>query len=161
MADNEIDRVWELMAKMPICMLTTWDGNDLHSRPMDARPRREENQIYFLTDVRQHKDDDIARFPKLNIAFSDSGDQKFVSLSGRAEVSNDRAKIKELWEPTAKAWWDSADNPNIRVLKVTPLDAQYWDGPGKVVSMVKMMVAAATGTRPNLGENRKVAMGGR
>ncbi len=161
MADNETDRVWELMEKMPICMLTTWDGNDLHSRPMDARPGRKENQIYFLTDVRQHKDDDIVRFPKLNIGFSDSGDQKFVSLSGRAEVSNDRAKIKELWEPTAKAWWDSADNPNIRVLKVTPVEAQYWDGPGRVVSMVKMMVAAATGTKPDLGENRKVTMGAR
>lgn len=67
----------------------------------------------------------------------------------------------ELWEPTAKAWWDSAENPNIRVLKVTPVEAQYWDGPGKVVSMVKMMMAAATGTKPKLGENRKVAMGGR
>jgi general stress protein 26 len=159
MADNDTDRVWELMEKMPLCMLTTWNGSDLHGRPMDARPRRKDNTIYFLTDVRHHKDDEIAKYPKIAIAFSDSGDQKYVSLSGRAEVSNDRAKIKELWEPTAKAWWDSAENPNIRVLKVTPVEAQYWDGPGKVVSMVKMMVAAATGTKPDLGENRKVAMG--
>lgn len=161
MADNDIERVWELIEKMPICMLTTWDGKELHSRPMDARARRNENQIYFLTDARHHKDDDIARFPKLNIAFSDSGDQKFVSLSGHAEVSNDPAKIKELWEPTAKAWWDSPDNPNIRVLKVTPVEAQFWDGPGMVVSLAKMMVAAATGEKPNLGDNRKVAMGSR
>jgi general stress protein 26 len=68
--------------------------------------------------------------------------------------------IKALWEPTAKAWWDTPDNPNIRVLKVTPMEAEYWDGPGTVAAMIKMVVAAATGSRPDLGENRKVAMAG-
>lgn len=158
MAENELERVWDLMEKISICMLTTWDGNNLHSRPMDARSRRAENMVYFLTDVRHHKDDEIERYPKLALAFADTGSQKYASVSGTATVSNDRALIKELWEPTAKAWWDSADNPDIRVLKVTPTEAEYWDGPGTVVSMVKMMVAAATGTRPDLGDNRKVSM---
>jgi general stress protein 26 len=66
--------------------------------------------------------------------------------------------VRELWGTPAKAWWDSPDDPNIRVLKVTPKDAEYWDSPGTVVSYVKMAAAAATGTRPDLGENRKVAM---
>lgn len=160
MASNEVARVWDLMEKISICMLTTWDGNNLHSRPMDARSRRAENAVYFLTDARHHKDEEIARYPKLALAFADTGGQKYASVSGTATVSNDRALIKELWEPTAKAWWDTADNPNIRVLKVTPTEAQYWDGPGTVVSMVKMMMAAATGTRPDLGDNAKVAMTG-
>lgn len=160
MASNEVERVWDLMEKISICMLTTWDGNNLHSRPMDARSRRAENAVYFLTDARHHKDEEIARYPKLALAFADTGSQKYASVSGTAVVSNDRALIRELWEPTAKAWWDTADNPSIRVLKVTPTEAQYWDGPGTVVSMVKMMMAAATGTRPDLGDNRKVSMTG-
>src|SRR6218665_1631864 len=106
MAEIGSDRVWQLMDKISICMLTTWDGKDLHSRPMDARARPAENQIYFLTDARHHKDEEIAQYPKLALAFADTSAQKYVSVSGRAEVSNDRAKIKELWEPTAKAWWD-------------------------------------------------------
>ncbi|HWK98255.1 MAG TPA: pyridoxamine 5'-phosphate oxidase family protein [Pseudolabrys sp.] len=160
MATNEVERVWDLMEKISICMLTTWDGNNLHSRPMDARSRRAETAVYFLTDTRHHKDEEIERYPKLALAFADTGGQKYASVSGTAVVSNDRALIKELWEPTAKAWWDTADNPNIRVLKVTPTEAQYWDGPGTVVSMVKMMMAAATGTRPDLGANAKVTMTG-
>ena len=139
-------------------MLATWNGSELRSRPMDARVRRKESAIYFLTDARHLKDDEVARYPKLNLAFADTGAMKYVSLSGEAKVTNDRAKIKELWEPTAKAWWDSADNPNIRLLTVTPTDAEYWDSPGKTISMVKMVVAAATGSRPNLGKNEKVAM---
>ena len=72
--------------------------------------------------------------------------------------SNDRAKIRELWATPAKAWWDSEHDPNIRVLKVTPAEAEFWDGPGRIVSGVRMAMAAATGQRPDMGTNRKVAM---
>jgi general stress protein 26 len=81
-----------------------------------------------------------------------------VSLTGRAEVSNDRQKIRELWSTPAKAWWDSPDDPSIRVLKVTPKDAQYWDSPGKLVSYVKMIAAAVSDARPDMGRNAKVNM---
>jgi hypothetical protein len=37
-------------------------------------------------------------------------------------------------------------------------DAEFWDSPGSVISYVKMAAAAVTGTRPGLGDNRKVAL---
>jgi len=49
-------------------------------------------------------------------------------------------------------------NPNIRVLKITPDDAEFWDSPGSVISYVKMAAAAVTGRRPEIGDNRKVSM---
>ena len=84
--------------------------------------------------------------------------RKYVSISGDATVSNDRAKIRDLWSTPAKAWWDSADDPSIRVLKVDPDDAHFWDSPGTVVSYVKMIAAAATGTRPAIGRSAEVRM---
>ena len=160
MTDNagNVDRVWELMNKIGFAMLVTSDGNKLRARPMSAYLRRDENAIYFLTDGRRHKDEEIARDPSVNLSFADAGSQKYVSLTGTAALGNDRAKIKELFSTPAKAWWDSADDPNIRVLKITPEDAEYWDSPGSVISYAKMAVAAATGTRPEIGDNRKVAM---
>ena len=67
-------------------------------------------------------------------------------------------RIRELWGIPAKAWWKSPDDPNIRLLRVTPVDAQYWDAPGATVAYVKMVTAALTGSRPSMGENRKVKM---
>jgi general stress protein 26 len=155
---GDIGRVWDLMKKIGFAMLVTRDGSRLRARPMSAHLERDENAIYFLTDARRHKDEEIARDPNVNLSFADTGGQKYVSVTGTASVSNDRARIKQLFSTPAKAWWDSAEDPNIRVLKITPDDAEYWDSPGSVISYVKMAAAAVTGTRPDLGDNRKVAM---
>ena len=155
---GDIDRAWDLMKKIGFAMLVTRDGDKLRARPMSAHLERENNAIFFLTDARRHKDDEIARHPDINLSFADAGDQKYVSVTGTAVVSNDRVKIKQLFSIPAKAWWDSPDDPNIRVLKVTPDDAEFWDSPGSVISYVKMAAAAVTGTRPDIGVNRKVSM---
>jgi len=155
---RDLDRAWDLMKKIGFTMLVTRDGGKLRARPMSAYLARDENAIYFLTDARHHKDEEIARDPQVNLSFADAGSQKYVSLTGTAVVSNDRGKIRELFSTPAKAWWDSAEDPNIRLLKVTPDDAEFWDSPGTVVSYVKMAAAAVTGSRPDLGDNRKVAM---
>ena len=155
---SNVDRAWELMKKIGFAMLVTRDGDKLRARPMSAYLQRDENAVYFLTDARRHKDDEIARNPAINLSFADPSSQKYVSLTGSAVVSNDRAKIKELFSTPAKAWWDSAEDPNIRVLKITPDEAEFWDSPGTIISYAKMAVAAVSGTRPEVGENRKVSM---
>jgi general stress protein 26 len=155
---GDVSHTWDMMKKITFAMLATRDGDKIRARPMAAYLEPEHNMIYFLTDARRHKDEEIARDHHVNLSFSDPGGMKFVSLSGSAAISNDRAKIKELFTTTAKAWWDSAEDPNIRVLKITPEEAEYWDSPGKLVSYVKMAVAAVTNTRPSLGDNRKVAI---
>jgi general stress protein 26 len=155
---GDTGRVWELVKKIGFAMLVTRDGNKLRARPMSAYPEPDGNAIYFLTDARRHKDEEIARDPNINLSFADTGGQKYVSVTGTAAISNDRARIRQLFSTPAKAWWDSADDPNIRVLKVTPDDAEDWDSPGSVISYVKMAAAAVTGTRPDLGDNRKVSM---
>lgn len=156
--ESDLERVWALMKKIGFCMLSTHDGEDIRARPMAAHLDREANAIYFLTDEAGHKDDEIARRPQVGLAFADASGQKYVSVTGKAMISNDRAKIRELWSTPAKAWWSSPDDPSIRVLKVTPKDAQYWDSPGTVVSYIKMFAAAVSDTRPDVGDNAKVRM---
>jgi general stress protein 26 len=156
--DGDAKHVWDLMEKIGFCMLATDDGADIRSRPMAAYVSRDDGMVYFLTDVASHKDEEIARNPNVCLAFSEPKGQSYVSVSGRAEVSNDRAKIKELFNTPAKAWWDNAEDPSIRILKVHPKDAQYWDSPGTVASYAKMLAAAVSDTRPDMGDSAKVRM---
>jgi general stress protein 26 len=156
--ENDIAKVWKLVEKIGFCMLTTQAGADLRARPMSAHAEEIENAVYFLTDVASHKDDEIARHPNVCLAFADSKGQKYVSISGTAQVQNDREKIRDLWATPAKAWWNDADDPSIRVLKVTPSSAEYWDSPGTVISYIKMAAAAVSSSRPDMGDNAKVNM---
>lgn len=152
------ERIWVLMNRSRICMLATRAGEAIRARPMAVHLAPAENAVYFLTDERRCKDEEIAADPNVCLAFSDDGGDDYVSVSGRATVTNDGTKIKELWALAAKAWWDSADDPNIRLLKVTPVDAEFWDGEHKAIASMKMAAAAMTGGRPDLGENKKMRM---
>nr|CAD6406203.1 general stress protein [Rhizobium sp. Q54] len=155
---DDIAKVWELIDRIGFCMLATQDGRDIRSRPMSAYTKKNDNAIYFLTDVASHKDDEVARWPNVCLAFADTKGQKYVSVSGSAEISNDRELIREIWSTPAKAWWESADDPSIRVLKITPSFAEYWDSPGTVMSYIKMAAAAVSSAKPDMGENEKVSL---
>ncbi|HVV63429.1 MAG TPA: pyridoxamine 5'-phosphate oxidase family protein [Pseudolabrys sp.] len=159
MPQPDIERVWDLMEQVRFCMLSTWDGKRLRARPMGAFVRRAESAIYFFTDARAHKDGEIERFPQVCVAFADPGGQNYVSVSGSAEISTDRAKIEELWAIPAKVWWKTPDNPNLRLIKVTPHDAEFWDSPGNVISSIKVAFALMKGDVPrHAGEHKKVTL---
>lgn len=156
--DEALDRIWELADKIDFCMFTTWNGEQQASRPMSARVKREENAIYFLTSVETGKVDELARFPNVSLGFADNANHSYVVIAGKADVSNDRAKIEELWSPFDKAFWESADDPAIRLVTVTPEDAELWDGPNGLIASAKMLFAVATGATPDMGDNAKVSM---
>lgn len=156
--DTNRHTAFALIEKISLCMLVTHNGrgDELRARPMSAHVKAGDDSIYLLTDVRNHKDDEIDGNQHVCLTFTDAGAHKYVSVTGMATVTNDRRKIEELWSIAARAWWDGKDDPNIRVVRVTPSQAEYWDGPGAVVATVKMAVSAMTGNRPQLGENKKV-----
>lgn len=158
MSGDDASRAWDLMKDIGFCMLCTKDGNDVRARPMSAHVVKAENAIYFLTDVRGHKDDEVSSNTNVTLAFANPSGQKYVSLIGEGRISNDRAKIRELWSTPAKAWWKDENDPNIRVLTVTPHGAEFWDSPGTVVSYVKMVAAALSDSRPEIGKTAKVRM---
>ena len=157
-SSDDTAHVWDLMEKIGFCMLSSRDGQDIRSRPMAAYVEREEGRVYFLTDKDSYKDEEIAADPNVNLAFADAGSHTYVSVTGRATLSNDRDKIRDLFNVPAKAWWDSPEDPAIRLLSIEPKDAQYWDSPAKLQAYVRMAAAAVSPARPAMGDNEKVEM---
>ncbi len=156
--DDHAARIWELAKRIGIAMFVTWDGKEQRARPLAATVEKDEGAIYFLTDINGEKDDQIAEFPHVSVSFADHKSSKYVALSGKATISNDRARIKELWSPFAKAWWDSPEDPAIRVIRMVPNDAELWDSPGRIVTTISMLTAVVTGRSPKIGENAKVVL---
>ena len=157
-AAADIDRIWALINDIPVAMVVTHQdqGQHMRARPMAMRPARDEGAIYFLTDVDAPKADEIRRDETICLALADNKSQKYVSITGYAEIIDDRDRVEEIWSIYDKAFWPDKNDPRIRILRVTPESAEFWEGVGAVVSAVKLVAAIASGERMNIGENEKV-----
>ena len=56
---NRLPRVWDVIEKVRVGMLTTQFSGGLRARPLEARADRDAGVIWFVTDVRGAKDDEI------------------------------------------------------------------------------------------------------
>jgi general stress protein 26 len=131
----------------------------MRARPMEARPDREEGVIWFLTDQRGLKDDEIDAIPEVCLIFVYPKEKVYLSITGEAFVAHDPDRARALWNEHQKVWWSGPDDPNIRVVRVEPEQAEMWDGPASsAMAALEFAKARLTGERPQLGENRKVAV---
>src|SRR6195256_2555396 len=156
---TSVDRVWDIIEKVGIAMLTTSFPGGLRARPVEARPARDAGLIWFVTDIRSGKGREIEAEHDIGLVFIDPKDKAYLSITARAEVRHDHAKAAEIWKSTDDMWWKGPDDPNVCVLRVRPLTAELWDGPASTaVAAFEFAKARITGKKPNLGENRKVTV---
>jgi general stress protein 26 len=153
------DRVWDIIEKAGVGMLTTHSSRGLRARPVEARPDRRQGLIWFVTDVHGTKDDEIEADADIGLIFIDKSDNAYLSLTCRAKVLCDPDKAAKIWKKTDDMWWQGPRDPNVRVLRVEPVTAELWDGPASsLIAGYEFAKARITGEKPNLGENRKVTV---
>jgi general stress protein 26 len=156
---DKLDRVWDIIEKVGVCMLTTRFPGGLRARPVESRPDRAAGLIFFVTDLRSGKEHEIEAEHDVGLVFIDPKDKAYLSITATAQVLEDHAKAREIWKSTDDVWWHGPDDPNVCVLRVRPLTAELWDGPAnKAVAAYEFAKAKLTGEKPNLGENRKVTV---
>ena len=157
---ERFDRIWYVIDKAGICMMTTRFGGGLRARPLEARPDREKNLIWFLIDRRGLKDDEVQLHPDVCLTFLYPEEKVYLSLTGRAFVRADVSRARELWNDEQQAWWPvGPDDPNLLVMRVELDRAEIWDGPASsTVAAFEFAKARLTHKKPNLGENRKVTV---
>jgi general stress protein 26 len=153
---GDIERVWDVVEKVGVGMLTTRFASGLRSRPVEPRLDRDAGVIRIVTDVRGLKDDEIERSPDIGLVVICTPDKAYLSITGTAAVTRDPAMARKIWHKTDDLWWSGPDDPHVRVLVVTPSLAELWDGPSSsVVAAFEIVKAKVTGGKPDLGENRK------
>lgn len=122
-------------------------GGPFAVRPMSAQKVDEQGNIWFLSADDSHKNEQLSTDPYVQLLFQGSKHSDFLSIYGKATISRDKEKIKELWQPMVKTWFtEGQDDPRITVIKVTPEDGYYWDTKhGETIAFVKIIAGALTG----------------
>ena len=159
---TEIEKLYEQTDDIAVAMLTTRraDGH-LTSRPMAAQKRASGADLWFVATDGTSKLRDIEHDPHVNLAYYKDRTREWVSVSGIASISRDRAKIHELYAPDWKAWFPSEgdsrhgtpDDPRMVLIGVTVHAAVFLevDKPQPVV-LYEVVKGWLTGSDPDLGK---------
>ena len=158
--EEALQKLREMVKDIDFCMLTTIDENgDPHSRPMSSNGDIDpDGDLWFFTSLSSHKVSEIENSPKVNLSFADPENQRYISITGAAQLVRDREKIEELWRPEFRIWFPKGkDDPEVALLRVDLQKGEYWDNPASTVGFALSFVSSmVTGKQPDLGENEKL-----
>ncbi len=159
--DDMREKVWHMVRDIKICTLVTQgaDGT-LRARPMGTLRRQHEGALWFFTKAHSPKVQDVMANEAVLVAYADPAHETYVSINGTAEISHDRAKIRELWAEPMRIWLpDGPNDPDLALIRVVPEAAEYWDGPSSAFVMAYGYIKARlTGHAADIGETGNVRM---
>ena len=157
--NEDTKKVSELISGIRIAMVTTVDDlGKLVARPLSVQEREFDGDLWFLATNDSTAATQLQVNPGAGVTLTSN--DTWISLSGTAETVDDRAKIKELWNPFVDAWFpDGPDDPSVTLLKFSADSAEYWDTPGgKVATAISFVKAKVTGESYSGGDSAKVEL---
>lgn len=124
------EHLQDLISGFNTAMLTTRSADGgVHIRPMRVARMVADQDLLFATGLTTPKVEEIAKNNQVAVTFQGSAD--YAVLYGTAQVSKDRALIDELWSEAWRVWFpEGKDDPNLCLLAITPVSAEYWDSSG-------------------------------
>jgi general stress protein 26 len=160
--NSELESFYKLVDEIEIAMLTTRrsDGH-LQSRAMATQKRASGADLWFVTRADSGKIQHIAADAHVNVSYFKAQSMEWISVSGIAVISKDRAKISELYEPDWKMWFGdegdprdgTPDDPRIALIGVTIHAAEFLEvNKPKAVVLYELVKGWVTGTEPEIGE---------
>jgi general stress protein 26 len=166
---KKVEELKKLIEGIETAMLTTRraDGH-LVSRPMAVQNGLENGELCFVTDVETHKMDELRLDPHVNCSFYRDRTREWVSVSGVARVSRDRARIRKLHDPSWRAWFGDEggdrdggpDDPRIALILVEPLSVTFMkQNKPRPVVLFEVVKGMVTGKATDVGDIKTVSGG--
>lgn len=147
--EEAIAKIKSLAAKGGSCFFCTKieTGKSFNTRPMAPEKIDDNGSFWFLSTNDSHKNKELEQDPATQLLFQGSDYSDFMTLYGRTEISTDKNKIDELWDPIMKTWFtEGKDDPRITVLQFIPAEGYYWDTKNNMlVAMAKRAYGAVVG----------------
>ena len=159
----QMDTIQAMVKDIKYTMMTTRnDENHLHSCPMNTTETSiGAKEIWFIGHKPSETVDNIKQNPEVNLAYVTQESDKYLSISGSAELVEDEEKLNELWSVMYNAYFEQGkDDPKVQLIKVVPHGAEYWANGNAITSAVKMAAAALTdnAVEKSLGENFSIKL---
>lgn len=151
------EKIWKLIKDIKTGMLTTQDKHmGIKARPMQLVQDEYSGTLWFFTDISTKKAQEIVEDQEVCVTFSDTSDHTFVSLSGRARLSNDQKMIDKLWNPMVGTWFPKGkDASTVGLIEIKIEHGEHWDSNSSKLGFIyEMAKAKMNDEKPELGEHQ-------
>ena len=166
---EHLTTLYEHIDDIEIAMLTTRrpDGH-LESRAMATQKRAAGADLWFVTLDGARKLRDIAADPHVNLSYYKDRTREWVSVSGIASITRDRARIHELYAADWKVWFPEAgdprhgtpDDPRMVLIGVDIHAAVFLEvNKPQPVVLYEVVKGWLTGDMPDVGEMHRIERG--
>lgn len=163
---TEIEQLYTLIDDIEIAMMTTRraDGH-MRARAMANQKRAAGADLWFVTADGTAKVRDLGVDRHVNLTYFNPKSMEWVSVSGLATLSRDRATIAALYASDWKMWfgdgddprYGTPDDPRIVLIGVEVHGAEFLDiTKPKPVVIYELVKGWLTGDEPELGEMHAV-----
>jgi general stress protein 26 len=153
---RDVKHVHEVLESFGTVLLGTYEHTGsapaLRARPMSIAKLEDDCSMWFITEVSTDKVEEAELVSTAHVFGQEK--TRFLSMRGWVDVSQDRAKLKELWNPWAQVWFSGPDDPKAALMLFTPDEAEIWDSKGvKGLAFLFKAARGLLGGKPPKGED--------
>src|SRR4051812_11859712 len=103
--DEALKKFRKLVKDINVCMFITNNNSDNHTRPMATIEAEENGTLWFFTDVRSVKVEEVSNEHTVHLVYAHPGKESYMDVWGNATVVKEKQQIKDKWSPIVKAWF--------------------------------------------------------
>ncbi|MHA6325586.1 pyridoxamine 5'-phosphate oxidase family protein [Roseivivax sp. CAU 1753] len=148
------DAFWSRMDDVQAGLLTASGTRPI---PMSPNADRAENAIWFITARGSAADDGAKANGDAAFYVADAKANLYATVDGTLSVSHDSAKLDEIWNVVAAAWFeDGRDDDAIQLVKFTPREAEIWATTNAAGFLYEIAKANLTDDTADAGDHGRV-----
>ncbi|MDY7394450.1 pyridoxamine 5'-phosphate oxidase family protein [Aureibaculum sp. 2210JD6-5] len=125
--DEKINKISSIVRDNPVCMMAT----NLQKTPFSVYPMTtleldDKGDLIFFTSKKASPFKEIEKDNRVQLLYANHDKQDYLSVFAHATHILDDVKLEKLWKPIMNNWFDGKHDPNLVILSVSIVSADYW-----------------------------------
>ena len=125
--DEKINKIRKIVGENPICMMATnLDKTPFSAYPMTTKGMVDKGDLIFFTSKKAAPYKEIEKDNRVQLLYANDIKQEYLSVFAHATHILDDVLLDKLWTPIMDKWFDGKHDPDLVILSVSIVSANYW-----------------------------------
>lgn len=105
-----------------------------------------EGVLWFFTSTHSAIAHDLEHEPAVNVSYADPANDRYVSVTGQAELVRERRRMEALWDEKLTRYFpEGLADPELALVSVRIEAAEFWDATARTMAPVGRGAARSSG----------------